>query len=289
MIGIALALLSAMLSGLSIVLVRKHSDTSNTFNISLVITIIGIVILWPAALLSNELEAITIFWAIIFFAVSGVLSPGLVRLLYYKGMGRLGAPVNSAIYSTNPFYSSLLAVVLLNELLTVWNIAGIAAIIIGITLMELNPTRSIGQTKRYRMSFIFPAVAALTLGISSIIRKYALDLSNAPVFGVAIAYTFSMLPYLLVLTFYSPTRKKLQLKQNFRWFWMAGVGQAITWILAFYALNFEQVTIVMPLIATEPLFVAAFAIFYLKELENISFKLIASIIITVIGVIGVIL
>jgi drug/metabolite transporter (DMT)-like permease len=81
------------------------------------------------------------------------------------------------------------------------------------------------------------------------------------------------------------TRKELSLKNDLRFFWKAGVGQALAWILIFYALSYEQVSIVTPLLAIEPLFVAFFAYFYLRKLEHISPKLAVSMILTVFGVI----
>jgi uncharacterized membrane protein len=77
----------------------------------------------------------------------------------------------------------------------------------------------------------------------------------------------------------------LSLKRDFRWFWGAGIGQAVSWLLAFYALSSEQVSITAPLLSIEPLFVVAFAYFYLKECEYVSIKLVASIAVTVLGVV----
>jgi uncharacterized membrane protein len=128
-------------------------------------------------------------------------------------------------------------------------------------------------------------LGGLTLGISSIIRKYALDVCDAPVLGVAVAYTFSLLPYFLMLMLSTSTRKELSLKRDLRFFWIAGIGQALSWILSFYALSYEQVSIITPLLSIEPLFVVLFAYFYLRELEHVSPKLVASIVLTVIGVI----
>jgi drug/metabolite transporter (DMT)-like permease len=88
--------------------------------------------------------------------------------------------------------------------------------------------------------------------------------------------------------FSASTRKELSLKRDFRFFWKAGIGQALSWILSFYALSYEEVSIITPLLAIEPLFVVFFAYFYLRELERVSPKLVASIILTVVGVILVI-
>ena len=283
MIGIALALLSAAVSGLSVVLVRKNSASSTAFNVSLVITIVGMVILWPLAIVLTGFDSVNIA-GFALFAVSGVLSPGLVRLFYYQGLKKLGASVNSSIYAAYPLYSALLAVLLLSEVLSVWNTLGILAILVGIVFADFSISKSNGQGGAGWRSLVFPIIGGVTLGVSSVIRKFALDISNAPVFGVAVAYTFSFLPYALILMSSRPARKGLALKQNLRWFWVAGIGQAVTWMFAFYALSFDQVSIITPLLSIEPVFVALLAYFYLKQLETVSTKLVAGIIITVLGV-----
>ncbi len=123
------------------------------------------------------------------------------------------------------------------------------------------------------------------MGISSILRKSALNQFDAPLLGVAIAYTVSLLPFLIMLAFSAQTRKELSLKRDTRLFWAAGIGQAITWLLSFYALTFEDVSIITPLVSIEPVFVAIFAFLYLRKIERVSSKLIVSIILTVLGVV----
>jgi drug/metabolite transporter (DMT)-like permease len=287
MIGSALALLSALASGLSVVLVGKYSKKSNAFNVSLIISCVGMVILWPLAVLLTDLEA-TNLEGLILFAIGGVLTPGLVRLFYYNGLKTLGAAVNSSIFSIYPLYSSLLAVLLLSEILSLENWVGILCIVLGVVFVEMSSREINGGDKSARKSLIFPILGGLTLGISSIIRKYALDFYNAPVLGVAVAYTFSFLPYFLMLMLSTSTRKELSLRRDFRFFWIAGIGQALSWILSFYALSYEEVSIITPLLSIEPLFVAFFAYLYLRELERVSPKLVASIILTVFGVVLVI-
>ena len=283
MIGVALALLSAAASGISVVSVRRHSDGSSVFNMSFVITAVGLMVLLPLALAEGSFGLITPA-GFAFFAVSGLLSPGLVRLFYYKGLKTLGASVNSSVFAIYPLYSSLLAVVLLSEIITVWNALGIVSIISGVILIERYMN---GKSEKGRIgwkSMIIPFLGGLMLGVATIFRKFALDASNAPVLGVAVAYVFSLLPYILLIATSEPTRKDLSLKKDFRLFWAAGLGQAVSWLLAFYALSVEQVSIITPLIAVEPLFVVGFGYFYLREKEHVSAPLAASIAIAVIGI-----
>jgi drug/metabolite transporter (DMT)-like permease len=241
-------------------------------------------ILWPLAIFLTDFATINLA-GILVFAVSGVLTPGIVRLLYYSGLKKLGAPVNSSVFSVYPLYSVLLAVLLLGEMLSLENWVGVLLVILGGALVEISSREINSGVKYNRRNLIFPILGGLTLGVSSIIRKYALDIYNAPVLGVAVAYTFSFLPYAVMLMGSRSTRKGLSLKRDFRFFWIAGIGQAISWILSFYALSYERVSIITPLLSVEPLFVALFAYIYLRDLEQVSRKLVVSIILTFLGVV----
>ena len=284
MLGEVLALLSAAASGISVVSVRRHSAGSSVFNMSLIITAVGLLLLVPLAFLEGGFGVLT-FAGFGLFAVSGLLSPGLVRIFYYKGLKDLGASVNSSVFAIYPFYALLPAVFLLNETVTVWNVAGIAAIIVGIILIELSVNGKNSQGKLGWKGLVAPVIGGLMLGGATVFRKLGLDISPAPILGVAVAYVFSLLPYLLALAAHTPTRQGLSLKRDTRWFWAAGVGQAVSWLLAFYALSMGTISITTPLLAVEPLFVVAFGYFYLKEVEWVSAKLAASIALTVLGVV----
>ena len=58
MLGITLALLSAAISGFAVVAVGKHSGKSNAFNVSLVVSLVGVPILWPLAILFTDFSAV---------------------------------------------------------------------------------------------------------------------------------------------------------------------------------------------------------------------------------------
>jgi drug/metabolite transporter (DMT)-like permease len=283
MIGAALAVLSAATSAISVVLVRKYSNQSSTFNISLAISWVGMLILWPLAVALTDFSLINI-GSILLFALSGVLTPGFVRLLYYQGMNKLGAPVNSSLFSVYPLYTSLLAVLFLSEVLAPGNWVGIFMVFLGGILVEWS-SREAGKLGHSKKDLVYPVLGGVALGFGSIIRKYALNLFDAPVLGVAVAYTVSLLPFLVILVFSASTRKELSLRRDMRLFWVAGLGQAITWMMSFYALSFDDVSVITPLISIEPVFVALFAFLYLRRIERVSSRLVVSIFLTVLGVV----
>lgn len=284
MIGIISALLSAVASAFSIILVRRNSVRSNSFSISFIITSVGILVLWPLAfvMLSEERVNSSSF---LLFALSGALSPGIVRLFYYRGLRKLGASVNSSVFSIYPLYSALLGIMLLGETLSGMNWVGIIFIAFGVTFIQLGNWSGDGGGRAGAKSLIFPVLGGVTIAVGNVIGKYALNISDAPVLGIAVAYTFSLLPFMVILLFSSPTRRELRLKRDIRFFWGAGIGQAVCWVLTFTALHFEQVSVVNPLVSTEPLFVIFFAYFLLREIEHVSKKVIAGVVLTVVGVV----
>jgi drug/metabolite transporter (DMT)-like permease len=133
------------------------------------------------------------------------------------------------------------------------------------------------------MILSIPILGGIALGIGSILRKYVLNLFDAPVLGVSVSYTASLLPFLTFLALSRSTRNEPSLKRDARLFWIAGVGQAITWLFAFAALSFDDFVAVTPLLCVEPVFVPLLAFFYLRKIEHVSPKLVVSIVLSVLG------
>jgi DME family drug/metabolite transporter len=283
-IGVVFAIISAVTSAFSVVLVRKYSNQSSTFNISLTVSWVGMLVLWPLALVLTDFSLANI-GSILLFALSGILTPGFVRLLYYQGMKKLGASVNSSLFAVYPLYTSLLAVLFLSEFLTPNNWTGILMVFLGGILVEWSSREAGNLNIHSRRDLIYPVLGGAVLGAGSILRKSALIQFDAPVLGVAVAYTTSLLPFLIIIASSTSTRKELSLKRDMRLFWVAGVGQAITWMLSFYALSLDDVSVITPLLSIEPVFVAIFAYLYLRKIEPVSKRLVLSIVLTVLGVV----
>jgi DME family drug/metabolite transporter len=284
MLGPTLAILSAAASGFSVVIVGRHSTESNAFNMSVLISAVGLAILWPLAFALTDFSAVNLA-GIALFAVGGFLTPGLVRLFYYNGLKKLGTSVNSSIFSIYPVYTAFLASLILSEILTPQNWMGVFSIAVGVVFVELTFKGNNHGPRALTRSLAFPILGGVTLGVSSILRKAALDLFNAPILGVAVAYTASFLLYSAMLAGSKPLRQELSLKRDLRLFWLAGIGQALSWIFSFYALSFENVSLITPLLSIEPLFVVLLAYQYLRGKEHVSPKLIIGIVLTVLGVI----
>ncbi len=276
------ALLAAAVSGLSVVFVRKKSDESSVLTISMILCLIGNIIIWPLAIVFTDLRTANPE-SIAIFAVAGLLNPGIARLLYYRGMQIVGVSVNASISGTYPMYTSMLAVLLLAEAFSLANWLGVVLILVGVIFIQSPSMNATGQKKLSLKSLSFSILTSLVVAISHIMRKTGLNICNEPLLGVAIGYTISLPLYSLLLISSETWRRSLFLKRDFRFFWKAGVGFSLAWLLSFYALSCGRVSVVATLFQVEPLFVVFFAYLYLRELEHISYKLILSIGLIVFG------
>src|SRR3972149_5337480 len=109
MIGIILALLSAVAAGFSVVVVRRNSLGSNAFNMSLIITLVGMLILWPLAFLMMGQETINVA-GLVLFGLSGFLSPGIPSANTGRAPTATMAPVEATNELGGVTYGALLAV-----------------------------------------------------------------------------------------------------------------------------------------------------------------------------------
>jgi drug/metabolite transporter (DMT)-like permease len=285
MLGVALALLSAMSSGSSLILVRKSMDKSNFIYISLAVTIMGNIILWPLALAFTDLTAVNPE-GLLLFVFAGLLAPAIARILYYKGMETVGISANATIYATYPLYTSIVAVLLLGEALTTENWVGLVCIIAG--AISVGRAVNNGESSRKsttRKGLIVPVVGSLAFAFSQLVRKEALNISNQPLLGVAVGYLATLIVYLLVIPFAKSSGTSKFSRNDLKMFWKAGVGMALGWLLSFLALSQEMVSIVAPVLQTELLFILFFTYIFLRKIEKISLKLAASSLLIVAGVI----
>lgn len=285
MFGVLLAMLSALSFGLSQILVRKNLHKSNYLFITLTVTIMGNIILWPLALAFTDLNTINPE-GILLFIIAGLLAPGVARLFYFKGMETAGMSTNASIFSTYPLYTSIIATLLLGEMLSSENWTGLICIIVGVIFigrsMNNGDTQTANTTKK---GIIIAFLGSLAMAFSQILRKEGLNIYNEPLLGVAAGYTTSLIVYLLVIRLSRNTETPHFSLNDVRNFWKPGIGIATGWLLAFVALSQEMVSIVAPILQTELLFIIFFAYVFLKKQEKVSLKLAASAILIVSGVI----
>lgn len=278
MIEIAFALLSSFTFAYNVIGIRRGLQEMDYLTCSLVVSIISTLSYLPI-LFFVDIHKVNPA-SVLLFALSGLLAPGLARLLFFKSIQKVGALVTSSIMPSQPIFSATFAVIFLSEKPTLNLWIGILAIIVGAIIIETSISKNNSQGAKTPW-IILPLTGAIVGSLGDPIRKIALNMSNEPIFGTVIANLSSLILYSLAHLSRGNTRP-IKLK-DFRLMLTTGIVMALAWIFTFYALSYGEVIKVTPIINTQPLFVYLLAHFYPKDIGNLTARPLAGAIVIILG------
>lgn len=247
-------------------------------NVAIIVPIVAVVVGVPAI----PLEA-----ALAFLAV-GVIGSFIARVVTFESVRRIGASRTSPIVAANVFVASFLAAILFEEVLTALHAVGIVLIVAGIavvsweTARDGDPDASLGELGR---ALALPLLAATLIGLEPILVAYGLSAGGDVLTGVALSAvggTASVGLYLGATGRLS--RSLVRRSASTKWYVGAGAASTTGFLAYFSALEVAPVVIVVPLLQTTPLWVAAVsAVFLPSRLERVTWRLVAAAVVVVIG------
>lgn len=273
------AIISAAAWAVDSILVRKGTPFSNPSTAALISFAVNAAVLVPYILLRYSWEQI-FHPANLFFVMSGIIQPAIVRVLFYIGIVRLGVSRAGPIRGTSPFFSVAIAfflfhdrpewIVYLGGLLT---IAGTWAV----------SYQRPGESKWRAIDLLFPLSAAMLASVSQNIRKMGLNVTAEPVIASTITTATSLVCLLGSMVF--PGKRSIQInRQCLPYYGGAAVFALIGQLCTFIALNSGQISVVAPLVNTTPLFVIAFMWLFLRGEEKINRNVVIGVILLVGGI-----
>jgi len=315
-----LAFLTALCIGLSTVAVgigldrvRADHDGSPVFAAAFVTLVVSLVVFWAAALVRGvPVSALTpaALWP---FALAGVLYPALFRLLYYTGIDRIGANVTGAVVAANPAVAGLLAIAFLGERFTTATVLGLLAIVAGAGLLQLaevtdpdgdeaavdadGPSADGAGTVATDVivrelagsdarDVLYPLGALVAVGVGYVLISFGLDGFPDTVTATAVTQTAGVLALFAVLLRSADSRRQVGIVSGHRpglvYFVAAGVAVAVGWLSQFAALGIGSVVVVVPLVNTYPLVIAAVSYALARQLPR-SPRVVAGIVAIVVG------
>ena len=124
-----------------------------------------------------------------YFAFAGIAAMAFGRSLVFTSIRRLGPTRASAVKRLNPFFSVLLAAVILSEPVSGSDIAGLVAIALafGVLISDSLRRANTAAPTVGPLAYGIGAAAALAYAISYIGRKAGLDVFDAPALGTFVS------------------------------------------------------------------------------------------------------
>jgi uncharacterized membrane protein len=279
-----LAIITSFLISVTTILMKKAIERTNATSAMLMVTLVGTIIF-----LLMSLPTLPVYYlksrALPYFVVAGIFSPALVRWLYFISLDRIGPSVSSSVLATGPAFTAVIALVLLNEKITVQIGLGILIIIGGIILFEREMHNGPGYDSRRSKDLMFPLFSALFFSFAVVTRKMGLNILDSPLFGVTVGFGTSLVIYALVCVFSKKLRASISIKkQDLPYFCAAGISLTAAWLTMFYALSYGDAIIVTPLANLHPLFVLILSYVFLGKAERITRGIVVGACIVVAGV-----
>lgn len=277
------AIFSAMGWAGDSVLVRLGLRQSNIFAAMLVSYTVSVTCIWTYILMTTPLN----FFrspAMLYFLASGCLQPLFARALYYEALIRLGVSRAGPLRGAEPLFATAIAVVILHEQPAVPVYVGTLLIVGSIWAI------SSGQSEKsnWQLFDIFlPLGAALVSAVSQTLRKQGLNISPDPFVAAA---TVTSVTLTLLMIFLFATKRTGQLRMgrgSFLFFFIAALVALSAQISNFIALGQADVSVIIPLLNTTPLFTVLFSSLFLRRMETISPRIILGAALMVAGVITI--
>jgi drug/metabolite transporter, DME family len=289
------ALMSAASFALShVVSKRGLQDTSITAGFMVIVSCALAVVAIPVVL---DPPGSVAAGSIALFALSGLFAPAIARAAALAGVDRLGPSIAVPIQQgLRPLLVLPAAALVLGEEFGPLRVAGALAIVAGGWVLSRQPAgdnhmpvaaleaevvgvggsavrtrlrpKTSGRSRGFRPGVIYPVAAAMAYATADLLVKSGLDTEAEPALGAMVSIGSALVVWSMAHAF--PTvRRRFRLGRHGGWLVLAGALMGTAILLLFNALERGDVSVVAPLVASQPLFVFLFSTLLLRHLERL--------------------
>ena len=223
------------------------------------------------------------FWI---FVLVGVMQPALSMYFANEAYSRAGATVVSTFAGTAPLFAAVLAIVFLDERLSLAIAAGTVLTVVGITTLAWMPARGgpgamLGR-RGIAAALAFATCAAALRGINHVIGKVGIDLLANPLMAGFSSIGVSVVVLGVAYRWRRGRWPGRIPRQGLVYFSLAGLCIAFGMGCLFAALLVGTVTVVAPIVAAYP--VVTLLVSVALGDERISGKVLAGVALVMVGV-----
>ena len=258
---------SAFFAGITAILSkigRKNTDSNLATAIR---TIVILIFSWLMVFIVGSFNTISTLSTktIIFLILSG-LSTGLSWLCYFKALQLGNVNKVTPIDKSSTVLTMILAMIFLNEKITILKIISIILIGVGTYMMiEKKKDDKVSNDNKWLFFAIGSAVFA---SLTSILGKIGIDGVESNL-GTAIR-TIVVLVMAWIIVFITKKQKDIKNidKKSWKFLILSGLTTGLSWLCYYKALQDGQASIVVPIDKLSIVITIAFSYFYLKEKLN---------------------
>lgn len=228
---------------------------------------------------------------VLWFALAGVFAMVFGRTFSYASIRHLGVTRASALKKLTPFFSVLLAFVLLGEVITSLDLTGMAMIGLAFAIMTRKSFHKLDRVEHEPalVDYSWGVGASFSYGMSFITRKYGLAYITSPAFGTMISAFVGFVFFLLAAVFSDRYRDNLRNMFRYlnRWLILAAIFVSGGQIFIFAALFYESVSTVVIISSLEVFLSSFLAVVIFKSEQRPSWDVYLAAVIAFTGAIAV--
>jgi drug/metabolite transporter (DMT)-like permease len=252
------------------VLVRFGLHRSNIFAAMLVSYTVSITCMWSYLIATTSMDFLQ-SPAMVYYVMSGCMQPLFARALYYEGITRIGVARAGPLRGSEPLFATAIAVILFHERPGWLVFAGTVLIVASLWLIS---GKQEGDRKWRLADALLPISAGLISAVSQSLRKQALIIIPNPFVAVAVVTSVSLI---LLLAFAFSTKRAALFRMEPRslvFFLYAASLASLAQVANFIALGHGQLSVIIPLLNTTPLFAVLFSAIFLRKVETVNRRIV---------------
>ena len=258
---------SAFFAGITAILAKVGIKNTDSNLATAIRTIVILIFSWLMVFIVGSFNTISTLTTktIIFLILSG-LATGLSWLCYFKALQLGNVNKVTPIDKSSTILTMILAMIFLNEEITLLKVVSIILIGIGTYMMiEKKKDDKVANDNKW---LFFAVGSAVFASLTSILGKVGIEGVESNL-GTAIR-TIVVLIMAWIVVFV--TRKQTEIKnidkKSWKFLIFSGLTTGLSWLCYYKALQDGQASIVVPIDKLSILITIAFSYFYLKEKLN---------------------
>lgn len=278
-----IALATALCYASALVSARRGLRYSTPATVTCVSVVIQTVTLWSAVFITGGVPEVAPL-AVGLFVIAGFTQLG-VRFFAYTGVQKIGASRSSTLQSISPLISAVIAIPWLGESVSAAVLTGTFLVVIGIISISWRAEETIADFRWWHM--LIPVGAACLTGVNHPLRRYALTLSNEPLFFAALMGSVSLSAF-VAYRVVSPRSNRLVWTRSAWWpFLVTGASETVSILLIITALSVGPVVVVAPIASTYPVWALLGTVVFLREFERVNTRTVFGTLCVVAGTIAI--